>query len=117
MRADTSAATFAGSIFADLGVDLGPASIDGGELNEISGQINFNFELLPALAEIDGLIFLQQFGDGDEATRALEQSPLWAALPAVQEGRVVRVDADTWLQGSTISAELLLDDVLQAVQA
>lgn len=54
-------------------------------------------------------------GRGDPANDELESSPLWKGLTAVKEGRLARVKPDSWLQGSTISAGLVIDDVESAM--
>lgn len=109
-RIDGPDQSFPGPIFAELGLLLGPRDFAGAELNPVSGQLSFSLEYLSELNQVDGLIFWPR-RDGDDRVSAIEDNTLWQRLEPVVENRVVLVVEDTWLQGSVISAHMILDDL------
>lgn len=70
-----------------------------------------------ALAALDGDVLLYIVGganssDTDGRHEEVLSNPLWRMLPAVEAGRVHRVDAATWMEFSGVaSANRVLDDV------
>lgn len=91
-------------------VRVGPRDFAGAELNTVSGQLSFSLEYLPELDQVDGLLIWPR-DDTDDRNSALENSELWKGLDPVEDGRLAIVSKDTWLQGSVISANLILDDL------
>lgn len=109
-RIDGPDQSFPGPIFAELGLRLGPRDFAGAELNAVSGQLSFSLEYLPELNEVDGLLIWPRRED-DERNATIEDSALWQRLEPVTDDRVAIVLEDTWLQGSVISANMILDDL------
>lgn len=99
--------SFAGSIFADLGLQR-PSSQDvfdpHGRIGNISDE---------RLDVVDGDILF--FGVSDyghtEAYESLKQKPLWKRLKAVQQRQVYLYHAPTWTGGSPLEADMVLDDL------
>jgi iron complex transport system substrate-binding protein len=93
-------------LFDDLG--LAPSALS--PLDDERASISQ--ELIPQL-DADHIFLLDQTEDG---MAALKASPLWAKVPAVQQGHVYPVDVKTWVQGEgMIAYNWLIDDVLQAL--
>lgn len=109
-RIDGPEQSFPGPIFAELGLRLGPRDFAGAELNPVSGQLAFSLEYLPELNAVDGVLFWPQRSDDEDAS-SFTDNELWQNLDPVQEDRLAVVEKDTWLQGSVISANLVLDDL------
>lgn len=109
-RIDGPDKSFPGPILTELGLRVGPRDFAGAELNSISGQLSFSLEYLPELNRVDGLLIWPR-DDSDDRNAGLENNELWQGLDPVEEDRLAVVDKDTWLQGSIISANLILDDL------
>lgn len=109
-RIDGPDQSFPGPIFAELGLLLGPRDFAGAKLNPVSGQLAFSLEYLGELNQVDGILFWPRYDD-DEGNSTFEDNELWKSLEPVEEGRLAIVKGDTWLQGSVISANLILDDI------
>lgn len=109
-RIDGPDQSFPGPIFAELVLRLGPRDFAGAELNPVSGQLSFSLEYLSELNQVDGLVIWPR-REGDDRIEAIEGNELWQRLDTVTEDRVALVVEDTWLQGSVISANLILDDL------
>jgi iron complex transport system substrate-binding protein len=62
----------------------------------------------------DSGVFARGANEGlDDWVTALETSPLWAQLEAVQNQQVFKVDTAVWNEGSVLAAHALLDDLEQ----
>ena len=68
---------------------------------------------IETLGEITEANFL--FITDPDSAPFYEQSPLWNSLPFVQSGAAYRLNDDLWLFGGPLSAERLVDVVLQAL--
>lgn len=109
-RIDGPDKSFPGPILTELGLRMGPRDFAGAEFNSVSGQLSFSLEYLPELNAVDGLLIWPR-DEGDDRDTAIENNELWKGLDPVEEGRVAIVKGETWLQGSVISANLILDDL------
>jgi iron complex transport system substrate-binding protein len=112
IRAYTDERTALTEIMADLGVVFTP---DGGNTDD-NGRIEVSLEQLGIL-DGDLLVLLQSsLIDGvDTALSDVEESPLWATLPAVRNGAVIELDQLAYFGADGVAA--FASDLAAAVEA
>lgn len=99
------ATSFAGFVLDQLGVarpEIQRSDPEGRPFVEVS---------LEQIDLLDGDVIVLFGSDADDAIAALEASPLWAQLDAVEDGRVYRADPFAWFQGSVIAAGVIADEL------
>lgn len=93
-------------LYADLGV--APSSLTPTD----AGQRPLSIETLPDL-DAEYIFMVVQ---SDEKLQEMQNSGLWANVPAVQNDKVFSVDLKSWIQGTGLLAyESVVDDVLAAL--
>lgn len=82
-------------------------------LTVVGPEKSVNEESLERLPEIDADLLIVPVGGGmpEEVFAQIEQSALWQAIPAVQAGRVEKVDGQLWPGLGYLWATALLDDL------
>lgn len=102
--------SFIGSVLDDVGLGR-PAPQRADRLMEEIG--------LERIPDADGdVLFITSWGPVQPALETLEQSPRWAELRAVRDGRVFRVDDATWMLGlGPVAATSVLDDLREHLVA
>jgi len=99
------AATFAGVVCADAGIDLTVPAVPADR---------FGADLSPELiGELTADVLIVWTANEDDPAAALDQltaSPLWSTLPAVRGDRVV-FGGQYWLGGGLYAARAVLDDL------
>ncbi len=72
---------------------------------------------LEHLTRVQDANFFYVAGGGHDpfVTSRYTDNPVWKSLKFVEEGRVYPLGGDTWLYGGPISAEILVDKVVEAV--
>ncbi|WP_240454066.1 ABC transporter substrate-binding protein [Halomonas sp. NO4] len=107
-----SGALFSSGLLAEVGLDVDAAGLvnprgvhsDPLSLENLS-QLQGNWLFLATLNE-----------EGEEALAAAEQSPAFARLPVVKNGRVVPVDGQLWTSANgPLAAQAILDDIEAAL--
>lgn len=113
-----------GALFTELGEELGLTAAWTDEIDEAygSGGVDPSYGL--AQTDIEGLtavgdanLFYSDDETPDNYLTELEKSPIWAALPAVQEGRAHAFPAGVWGAGGPLSNQAAIDayvDILTA---
>ena len=76
------------------------------------GFSTISIETLPALGDLNFFYVVQD--DNNVFTREAI-APLWNELPFVQNGNAYPLGGDTWLFGGPLSAELVVDKVMEAL--
>lgn len=76
------------------------------------GFTTVSIETLPALGDVNFFYVVQD--DNNVFTRSAI-APLWEKLPFVQNGNAYGLGGDTWLFGGPLSAELVVDKVMEAL--
>jgi iron complex transport system substrate-binding protein len=101
-------------------------SFDGWILNDVGLQrpkaqdVNSNFGRIENISaenldQIDGDILFVMTGDINkrELLKTIQAKPLWQKLRAVQQNHVYFVDDTTWLGGTLLAAEAVIDDLFK----
>lgn len=98
--------SYIGFILQDVGLPR-PASQDE---DRFSAEIS-----LEEVGAVDAdYIFITGYAQGDSDLQRFLESPLWATLSAVQAGRAIDVNDDTWVAGLGVqSAMRVLDDLVR----
>ncbi|MBX3015563.1 MAG: ABC transporter substrate-binding protein [Caldilineaceae bacterium] len=96
--------SYIGYILQDVGLPRPPAQ----DQDSFSAEIS-----LEQVADIDAdYIFITGYAQDDSDQDTFLKSELWTTLGAVQNGRAIDVDDDTWIAGLGVqSANLVLDDL------
>lgn len=100
-------ANFLATILTDLGFPRPVAqNVDDFALN------NQSLETIGQYGGGDVIVLSVIGGATNEFAKQLQASPLWSALPAVREGKVLTVDDNTWIAGLGYrAAATILDDI------
>jgi iron complex transport system substrate-binding protein len=99
--------SFSGSVLTDVGVQLPEAVRD----------VHDDIAIYPSAEQVDqasaDVIYVTTWGDPADTTKgSVQAGPLWAMLPAVQQGRVYEVSDDVWMLGiGVLGANAVLDDI------
>lgn len=92
-----------GSLMGELGEALGLANAWTGEVDAAYGLGQTDIEGMTAVG--DAAIFhTSTIDDGVEVIEELQANPVWTALPAVEEGRVLAFPAGVWTFGGPRSS-------------
>lgn len=96
--------SYIGYILQDVGLPR-PASQD---VDTFSSEIS-----LEQVQDVDAdYVFITGYAEDDSDLEAFLESPLWQTLSAVQAGRAIDVNDDTWIAGLGIqAANLVLEDL------
>lgn len=101
--------SYIGYILQDVGLARPPSQDEDTFSAEIS---------LEEVASVDAdYIFITGYAQDDSDQDTFLQSPLWQTLDAVQNGRAIDVDDDTWIAGLGAQAALLVLDDLETLLA
>jgi iron complex transport system substrate-binding protein len=101
IRAFTDERTQLTEIMAELGVVFVPG---GGDTDD-NGRIEVSLEQLGVLSAPVLVLLQSSFVEGvDQALADVEASPLWATLPAVQDGTVVELDQLSYFGADGVAA-------------
>lgn len=99
--------SFIGYILQDVGLGR-PESQN---VDDFSSEIT-----LEQIAAVDAdYLFITGYAQEDSAQADFLQSPLWQTLGAVQQGRAIDVNDDTWIAGLGVQAALLVLEDLQSM--
>lgn len=100
--------SFIGTILEDVGLPR-PEAQDVEEFSATATR-----ETIP---DLEGdVMFLAKYGDDHRLLRKLTESPLWARLDVVADGRVYEVPDDLWFLGiGNLAARLVVDDLEQVL--
>lgn len=72
---------------------------------------NISMEVLPDL-DADYIFIINAYGQGTEQIKEMEKSPIWKAIPAVNQGQVYEVSDKHWLGSGLIAYEKIIDDTV-----
>ncbi|MDM9383948.1 iron-siderophore ABC transporter substrate-binding protein [Chlorogloeopsis sp. ULAP01] len=100
--------SFDGSILDDVGLQRPKAQ----DVN-VDGRIeNLSEE---ELEKVDGDILFVMTGNikKNQLLKKIQKKPLWQKLRAVQQNHVYYVDASTWLGGTLLAADAVIDDLFK----
>jgi iron complex transport system substrate-binding protein len=101
--------SFGGGIVKEAGLPRPPMQDKDGNFEEISD------ERIPDLAGAT-VIYVMRGSEKDAHIDKVRRHPLWAALPAVQAGRVYEAPLDIWLGNPGIqAANLVVDDLIRTL--
>lgn len=100
--------SYIGYILQDVGLQRPPSQDVDSFATEIS---------LEQVQDIDAdYIFITGYSQDDSELDTFLESPLWQLLGAVQNGRAIDVNDDTWISGLGIqAANLVLDDLITLI--
>lgn len=111
-----------GALFTELGEDLGLTGAWTDEIDESygSGGVDPSYGL--AQTDLEGLtavgnanLVYSNDGTAESYVNELAKSPIWAALPAVQQGRAVEFAPGVWGAGGPRSNEQAIDAFVDVI--
>lgn len=76
----------------------------------------FNTVGVEALPKVEEANFIYITADNNVYWQNLQNNPVWKGLEFVQQNRIYPIEADTWVFGGPLSAELLVEKVVAALQ-
>jgi len=86
-------ANFLGTLFTDLGLPRPEAQ------NVDDFGVDLGQESIPEYADGDVVLLALYGGEANAFATSTIEGPLWQAVPAVRDGRVLEVDDQTWIGG------------------
>jgi iron complex transport system substrate-binding protein len=89
--------------------------LKNGWSDEAFQQYGFTTVSIETLPELGDLNFFYVVQDDNNVFTRSAIAPLWNKLPFVQNGNAYPLGGDTWLFGGPLSAELLVDKVMEAL--
>lgn len=101
-----------GSLMSDLAEAIGLENRWTGEVDEVWGLGTTDVEGLVGLGDLH---FFYSAAEDDVFAGALAENPIWASLPFVESGQIYKLQAGTWTFGGPASAELFVDQVVDAL--
>ena len=111
-----------GALFTELGEELGLTGAWTNEINESYGSGGVDPAYGLAQTDIEGLtavgsanLIYSNDGTADSYVNELEKSPIWAALPAVEEGRAFEFPPGVWGAGGPRSGEQAIDAFVDVI--
>ncbi len=75
----------------------------------------FNTVWVEALPKVEHANFLYITADNNVYWQNLQNNPVWKGLEFVEQNRVYPIEADTWVFGGPLSAQLLIEKVVAAL--
>lgn len=105
-----------GALFTALGAELGLTPVWTGETDPVYGLGQTDVEGLAAVGDAN-LFFTSTEDPAGSYVTALEDNPLWEAMPAVQDGRAFAFPAGIWTFGGPRSAEQAVDAYVDVITA
>jgi ABC-type Fe3+-hydroxamate transport system substrate-binding protein len=106
-----------GSLVGELGEALGLVNAWTGEVDEAYGLGQTDIEGMSAAGDAMILYTGTEDPASEDVIAALEANPIWAALPAVAEGRVHAFPPGVWTFGGPRSAQQVLDAYVDVITA
>ena len=76
----------------------------------------FNTVWVEALPKVEDANFIYITADNNAYWQNLQNNPVWKGLKFVQENRAYPIEADTWVFGGPLSAQLLVEKVVAALK-
>lgn len=111
-----------GALFTELGEELGLTGAWTNDVNSSYGSGGVDPAYGLAQTDIEGLtgvggvnLIFANDGTPDSYVIELEKSPIWTALPAVQEGRAFEFPAGIWGAGGPRSNEQAIDAFVDVI--
>ncbi|WP_423921348.1 iron-siderophore ABC transporter substrate-binding protein [Frigoribacterium sp. 2-23] len=111
-----------GALFTELGRDLGLTGAWTDEVNKSYGSGGVDAAYGLAQTDLEGLtavgnanLIYSNDGTADSYVTELTKSPIWAALPAVQQGRAVEFARGVWGAGGPRSNEQAIDAFVDVI--
>lgn len=111
-----------GALFTELGEELGLTGAWTDEIDKAYGSGGVVPAYGLAQTDIEGLtavgdanLIFANDGTADSYVIELEQSPIWKALPAVQDGRAFEFPAGVWGAGGPRSGEQAIDAFVDVI--
>lgn len=98
-----------GSLVGEIGEELGLTNAWTGEVDPAYGLGQTDIEGMKAVGDATLLHTATEEKSEDEFAQALETNPVWAALPAVAEGRLLSFPTGIWTFGGPRSAQQIID--------
>ncbi|WP_414620422.1 ABC transporter substrate-binding protein [Calothrix sp. CCY 0018] len=77
----------------------------------------FNTVWVEALPKVEDANFIYISADNNIYWQNLQNNPVWKGLKFVQQKRVYPIEADTWVFGGPLSAQLLVEKVVAALSS
>ncbi len=74
----------------------------------------FNIVWVEALPKVEDANFIYITVDNNVYWQNLQNNPVWKGLKFVQQNRIYPIEADTWVFGGPLSAQLLVEEVVRA---
>jgi len=100
------------TLFETLGLSMTDRVKAAWEKGDNGQGLAISLEQLPELASADRL-FLVTFHNDEDFVKEVEQSKLWANLPAVKNDKVYTVDDGLWFSYDVMSFAAQLDDAVR----
>lgn len=105
----------AGTILAELGLDLLPAPEGSSITADAPGAIgDISLERISEMADAEH-IFVITYNVDEQQLEEYTSNPLWQQLPAVQAGNVHLVEGTAWTNHGPIGADAVLDEIEAAL--
>jgi len=105
----------AGTIFAELGLDMLPAPEGSSITDDAPGAIgDISLERISEMADAKHM-FLITYNVDEQQLDGYTSNPLWQQLPAVQAGNVHLVEGTAWTNHGPIGADAVLGEIEAAL--
>lgn len=101
-----------GSMMSELAAELGLENAWTGEVDEEWGLGQTDVEGLTKLGDVQ---FFYSASEDDVFKQGLAGNEIWESLPFVEQGQVHKLDPGTWTFGGPLSAEVFIDQVVEAL--
>ncbi|MGB6298752.1 MAG: iron-siderophore ABC transporter substrate-binding protein [Rivularia sp. (in: cyanobacteria)] len=76
----------------------------------------FNTVWVEALPKVEEANFIYITADNNVYWQNLQNNPVWKGLKFVEQNRIYPIEADTWVFGGPLSAQLLVEKVVAALE-
>lgn len=106
-----------GSLIGEIGEELGLTNAWTGDVDPAYGLGQTDIEGMQAAGDATLLHTSTEESSEDEFAKALATNPVWAALPAVAEGRMLSFPTGIWTFGGPRSAQQIIDAYVSVLAA
>lgn len=101
-----------GSMMSELAAGLGLENAWTGEVDDVWGLGQTDVEGLTKLGDVQ---FFYSASEEDVFAEGLAGNEIWESLPFVEQGQVHKLDPGTWTFGGPLSAQVFIDQVVEAL--
>jgi iron complex transport system substrate-binding protein len=103
-----------GALVSDLAEELGLVNAWTGKVDGTWGLGTTDVEGMTALKDEKDLQFFYSASEDDVFAEGLEDNAIWEGLPFVEQGNLHKLTDGTWTFGGPASAEMFVDQVVEA---